>query len=95
MLYMYCVNSFVEVLMCHRTDLQNCKSEDNLAVCTCFSIECASYNGNRPIRYCEDCDRQRHLESQQGMQHIYHRSIPDIWDCNMEVQRYLTDGIVR
>ncbi|XP_056021737.1 protein unc-79 homolog isoform X2 [Ostrea edulis] len=72
---------------------KNCKSEDNLAVCTCFSIECASYNGNRPIRYCEHCDNQRH-NSKRGELHIYHRSIPEIWDCNMEVQRYLTDGIV-
>ena len=73
---------------------QNCKYRDNKAVCTCFSIECASFNGNKPIRYCQICHEARH-NTVKGKKHVYHLSIPIIWDCSLEVQRYLMDAIIR
>ncbi|KAL8611059.1 hypothetical protein ACOMHN_042675 [Nucella lapillus] len=72
---------------------KNCRSENNIAMCTCFSIECASFNGNRPIRYCATCHEQRHSQ-EEFRQHVYHLSIPDIWSCEPEVMRYLMDAIV-
>ncbi|XP_046579791.1 LOW QUALITY PROTEIN: protein unc-79 homolog [Haliotis rubra] len=72
---------------------KNCRSEVNLAVCTCFSIECASFNGNRPIRYCRACHEFRH-SNQGGQSHVFHLSILDIWSCLPEIQRYLMDAIV-
>ncbi|XP_070180605.1 protein unc-79 homolog isoform X2 [Littorina saxatilis] len=72
---------------------KNCRSEDSITVCTCFSIECASFNGNRPIRYCLACHEQRHSQLE-FQQHVYHMSIPDIWSCVPEVMRYLMDAIV-
>ncbi|XP_071164350.1 protein unc-79 homolog isoform X1 [Mytilus edulis] len=71
---------------------KNCRAGETLAVCTCFSIECASYNGNRPIRYCHVCHDTRHL-TPKGRKHVYHLSIPEIWDCSQQVQRYLMDAI--
>lgn len=72
---------------------KNCKSDKNIAICTCFSIECASYNGNRPIRYCASCHEQRHGQPD-CPQHVFHLSITDIWSCSPEVMRYLMDAIV-
>ncbi|XP_060067575.1 protein unc-79 homolog isoform X2 [Ylistrum balloti] len=72
---------------------KNCKSRDNLAMCTCFSIDCASFNGNRPIRYCQICHESRH-NTNRGRNHVYHVSVPEIWDCSLEMQRYLMDAIV-
>ncbi|XP_064602074.1 protein unc-79 homolog isoform X2 [Liolophura sinensis] len=72
---------------------KNCSATDHTAVCTCFSIECASYNGNHPIRYCRICHFSRH-STDHGMTHIFHDSIPDIWDCPSDMQRYLLDAIV-
>ncbi|BFZ12415.1 hypothetical protein BsWGS_15454 [Bradybaena similaris] len=72
---------------------KNCKSAHNIAMCTCFTIECASYNSNRPIRYCRTCHERRHGNSG-SPNHIYHTSIADIWSCTPEVQRYLMDAIV-
>ncbi|XP_055879587.1 protein unc-79 homolog isoform X2 [Biomphalaria glabrata] len=72
---------------------KNCKSSQNIAVCTCFSIDCASFNSNRPIRYCSSCHERRHGSSG-SINHIYHTSIIDIWSCSPELQRYLMDAIV-
>ncbi|KAK6182809.1 hypothetical protein SNE40_010404 [Patella caerulea] len=72
---------------------KNCRSEQNLAVSTCFSIECASFNGNRPIRYCKFCHEARH-SNQVEVNHVYHMSISDIWSCTPELQRYLVDAVV-
>lgn len=60
----------------------------------CFSIECASYNGNRPIRYCQQCHNIRH-NNRRGGDHIFHRSLPQIWDMSPEMQAYLVDAIMR
>ncbi|XP_059155568.1 protein unc-79 homolog isoform X3 [Physella acuta] len=72
---------------------KNCKFSHNIAVCTCFTIECASFNNNRPIRYCSSCHERRHGNSG-SPNHIFHTSITDIWSCTPEVQRYLMDAIV-
>ncbi|GFO35399.1 unc-79-like protein, partial [Plakobranchus ocellatus] len=72
---------------------KNCKSSQNIAVSTCFSIECASFNNNRPIRYCEFCNERRHGNAG-SPDHVFHTSITDIWSCTPEVQRYLMDAIV-
>ncbi|ESO85360.1 hypothetical protein LOTGIDRAFT_154853 [Lottia gigantea] len=72
---------------------KNCRSEQNLAVCTCFSIECASFNGNRPIRYCKTCFEQKHSNRLEE-NHITHSNIADIWSCTPALQRYLVDAIV-
>lgn len=34
---------------------KKCKSIDKSAIGTCFDIECANYNGKKPIRYCKTC----------------------------------------
>jgi hypothetical protein len=35
---------------------KKCRSiQDRTAIGTCFDIECASYNGKKPIRYCKTC----------------------------------------
>ncbi|CAI9733136.1 QUALITY PROTEIN: unc-79 homolog [Octopus vulgaris] len=72
---------------------KNCRSSNAIAVCTCFNINCASQNGNRPIRYCQNCHMVRH-SSETGQRHIFHESIPEIWHCDREMQRYLIDAIV-
>ena len=75
--------------------LQSCRSTRmNTAVATCFSIECASFNGNRPIRYCSNCNVDRH-SSEEGENHMCHSSISEIWACTPEMQRYLMDAIIR
>ena len=73
---------------------QSCKSmRTNTAVSTCFSIECASLNGNRPIRYCTTCNESCH-SNREGQGHVYHQSIDKIWSCTPEMQRYLMDAII-
>ncbi|XP_053376174.1 protein unc-79 homolog isoform X2 [Mercenaria mercenaria] len=73
---------------------KSCKSiRTNTAISTCFSIECASVNGNRPIRYCNNCNRERH-GNKNGEGHVYHQSIELIWSCTPEIQRYLMDAII-
>ncbi|WAR19666.1 UNC79-like protein [Mya arenaria] len=73
---------------------KNCKTiRYNMAVSTCFSIECASQNGNRPIRYCATCNDECHGTGE-GQDHVYHHSIGPIWSCTPEMQRYLMDAII-
>jgi protein unc-79 len=57
---------------------KNCRSTDKSAISICFSNECASYNGNHPIRYCAQCHGNRH-NSRRGVDHIVHRSLPPAW----------------
>jgi len=71
---------------------QNCSSAKNIAVCTCFSTECASLSGFRPMRYCIACHQGKHGTSPA---HIYHLSIPSVWSCDAELQSYLVEAIVR
>lgn len=39
---------------------KTCRSKNNAAILTCYSVECAFLNGNRPIRFCETCHLIRH-----------------------------------
>ena len=34
----------------------------NQTVCMCFSLECASFNGNKPIRFCRTCHELKHAD---------------------------------
>jgi len=73
---------------------QNCRASDKYAVSICFSTECASYNGNHPIRYCLQCHNIRH-NNRRGGDHIVHTSLPQLWDMDAEMQTYMVESIVR
>ncbi|XP_064622108.1 protein unc-79 homolog isoform X4 [Lineus longissimus] len=70
---------------------KNCTTKDNIAMCTCFHIECASFNGNRPIRFCENCHKARHANKK----HVVQVTVPCVWQCDPELQCYLVEAIVR
>ncbi|XP_056646981.1 protein unc-79 homolog isoform X3 [Diorhabda sublineata] len=72
---------------------KNCRSTDKSAISICFSTECASYNGNHPIRYCEQCHNNRH-NNRRGGDHIFHKSIPPTWNMEPEMQTYMVEAIV-
>nr|CAD7567208.1 unnamed protein product [Timema californicum] len=72
---------------------QNCRALDKYAVSICFSTECASYNGNHPIRYCQQCHNIRH-NNRRGGDHIVHTSLPQLGDMNAEMQTYMVESIV-
>nr|CAD7392026.1 unnamed protein product [Timema cristinae] len=71
----------------------NCRALDKYAVSICFSTECASYNGNHPIRYCQQCHNIRH-NNRRGGDHIVHTSLPQLGDMNAEMQTYMVESIV-
>ena len=75
--------------------LQNCQSADNIAMCTCCSIDCASSGSFHPVRYCLPCHHVKHLTEHSSHDHLCHTAIPDIWACDPELQGYLVDAIVR
>ncbi|XP_037086283.1 protein unc-79 homolog [Pollicipes pollicipes] len=72
---------------------KNCRSNEKLAICTCFSIECASYNGNRPIRYCAQCDSIRH-NNRRGGDHLVQYRIGSPWKMAPDVSRYMVEAVV-
>lgn len=72
---------------------KNCKSSEKVAVCTCFSMECASYNSNRPIRYCLQCHNFRH-NNQHGKKHIVHLAIESAWNIDKDIHVHLMEAIV-
>ncbi|CAH2007924.1 unnamed protein product [Acanthoscelides obtectus] len=72
---------------------KNCRSNDKSAISICFSTECASYNGNHPIRYCEQCHNNRH-NNRRGGDHIVHKCIPPTWSMEPEMQTYMVGAIV-
>ncbi|RZB38818.1 unc-79 -like [Asbolus verrucosus] len=72
---------------------KNCRSTDKSAISICFSTECASYNGNHPIRYCEQCHNNRH-NNRRGGDHIVHKSLPPTWSMDAEMQTYMVEAIV-
>lgn len=72
---------------------KNCRSTDKSAVSICFSMECASYNGNHPIRYCSQCHGNRH-NTRRGGDHIVHRSLPPTWQMDAEMQTYMVEAII-
>ncbi|XP_045481676.1 protein unc-79 homolog isoform X1 [Harmonia axyridis] len=72
---------------------KNCRSTDKSAISICFSTECASYNGNHPIRYCEQCHNNRH-NTKRGGDHIVHFCVPPTWDMDSEMQTYMVEAII-
>lgn len=54
--------------ICYTCESKNCLtpvtskySPNAMAVVTCFSLECTSYNSNKPVRLCAQCHAARHL----------------------------------
>ncbi|XP_034946562.1 protein unc-79 homolog isoform X2 [Chelonus insularis] len=72
---------------------KNCRSTDKAAISVCFSIECASYNGNHPIRYCQQCHNIRH-NNRRGGDHVYHMALPHFSEMDPQSQAYLVQAIV-
>ncbi|KAG4066741.1 hypothetical protein HA402_012808 [Bradysia odoriphaga] len=72
---------------------KNCRSTEKSAISICFSPECASYNGNHPIRYCAQCHGNRH-NSRRGGDHIVHRSLPPTWQMDAEMQTYMVEAVI-
>ncbi|ELU08396.1 hypothetical protein CAPTEDRAFT_227700 [Capitella teleta] len=75
-------------------DNKNCTSKDKTAVCSCFSLDCASLNGFRPVRYCQQCHTSKHADHAPGAHHMYHASIPDVWSCDPDLRGYIVEAIV-
>lgn len=73
---------------------QNCRGTDKSAISVCFSTECASYNGNHPIRYCQQCHSIRH-NNRRGGDHVYHTALPHISQLDPQGQTYMVQAIVR
>ncbi|XP_058827136.1 protein unc-79 homolog isoform X1 [Topomyia yanbarensis] len=72
---------------------KNCRSSDKSAISICFSSECASYNGNHPIRYCAQCHGNRH-NNRRGIDHIVHRSLPPMMMMDAEMQTYMIEAVI-
>ncbi|XP_006613746.1 protein unc-79 homolog isoform X5 [Apis dorsata] len=72
---------------------KNCKATDKSAISVCFSTECASYNGNHPIRYCQKCHNNRH-DKGRGEDHVYHTALPHISKLDSQTQTYMVQAIV-
>lgn len=72
---------------------KNCRSSEKSAFSICFSTECASYNGNHPIRYCSQCHSNRH-NSRRGGDHVVHRSLPPAWQMDPEMQMHMVECVV-
>jgi protein unc-79 len=72
---------------------KNCRSSDKSAFSICFSTECISYNGNHPIRYCNQCHSNRH-NAKRGVDHIFHRSLLPAWQMDLECSNYMIEAVV-
>ncbi|KAH8399491.1 hypothetical protein KR215_011704 [Drosophila sulfurigaster] len=72
---------------------KNCRSNEKSAFSICFSTECASYNGNHPIRYCGQCHSNRH-NSRRGGDHVVHRSLQPAWQMDPEMQMHMVESVV-
>nr|XP_032522433.1 protein unc-79 homolog isoform X1 [Danaus plexippus plexippus] len=72
---------------------KNCRSTDKAAYSICFSNECASYNGNHPIRYCQQCHGNRH-NSRRGGDHVVHTRLPPAWQMESDMQTNLVEAII-
>ncbi|CAH2094993.1 unnamed protein product [Euphydryas editha] len=72
---------------------KNCRSTDKAAYSICFSNECASYNGNHPIRYCQQCHGNRH-NSRRGGDHVVHTRLPPAWHMDSDMQTNLVEAII-
>ncbi|XP_066903218.1 protein unc-79 homolog isoform X4 [Halyomorpha halys] len=72
---------------------KNCRSSDKSIVSICFSSECASFNGNHPIRFCAQCDASRH-NKRRGGDHMVHTCLPKAWTMTPDMLVYLVEAIV-
>ncbi|XP_011502414.1 PREDICTED: protein unc-79 homolog, partial [Ceratosolen solmsi marchali] len=72
---------------------KNCRASDKAAISVCFSIECTSYNGNHPIRYCQQCHNIRH-NNRRGGDHIFHTSLDHISKMDSQLQTYMVQAII-
>ncbi|XP_076235457.1 UNC-79 domain-containing protein [Calliopsis andreniformis] len=72
---------------------KNCRATDKSAISVCFSSECASFNGNHPIRYCQQCHNIRH-NNRRGGDHVYHMALPHISQLDSQTQTYMVQAIV-
>ncbi|XP_064117132.1 protein unc-79 homolog isoform X3 [Macrobrachium nipponense] len=72
---------------------KNCRSSEKNAIATCYSMECASYNSNRPIRYCSQCNNIRH-NNRRGTDHIVHTTIGSPWEMDPQMQNFTIEAIV-
>ncbi|XP_028035618.1 protein unc-79 homolog isoform X2 [Bombyx mandarina] len=72
---------------------KNCRSADKAAYSICFSNECASYNGNHPIRYCGQCHGNRH-NSRRGSDHVLHTRLPCAWYMDADMQTNLVEAVI-
>ncbi|CAH2054946.1 unnamed protein product, partial [Iphiclides podalirius] len=72
---------------------KNCRSTDKSAYSICFSNECASYNGNHPIRYCQQCHGNRH-NSRRGGDHVIHSRLPPAWHMDSDMQTNLVEAVI-
>ncbi|RZF46360.1 hypothetical protein LSTR_LSTR011144 [Laodelphax striatellus] len=72
---------------------KNCRSSDKSVVSICFTMECASYNSNHPIRYCMQCHGLRH-NNKRGGDHIVHKCLPKAWEMDDEMHNYLVEAII-
>ncbi|CAG0891187.1 unnamed protein product [Darwinula stevensoni] len=71
----------------------NCRSQQKAAVSTCFSMECASYNGNHPMRYCQQCHNIRHNE-RRGYNHAFSMNVSSAWSLPTCTQPYCFEAII-
>lgn len=48
--------------ICYTCESKNCTAskKNPVAVVTCFSLECTSFNSNKPVRLCAQCHQTRH-----------------------------------
>ncbi|XP_063709308.1 protein unc-79 homolog isoform X4 [Culicoides brevitarsis] len=72
---------------------KNCRATEKQAISICFAQECASYNGNHPIRYCAQCHGNRH-NNRRGGDHIVHKSLPSAWLMDPEMQTYMIESVI-
>ena len=70
---------------------KNCRSNEKMAVAWCFS--CAfSYQGNRPMRLCNQCNKIRH-NTRRGADHVVHACLTCPWEMEPETQNYLVKAV--
>ncbi len=53
---------------------KNCRSADKTAIGWCFAKECTTYNANKPMRLCSQCNKIRH-NTRRGADHVVHLAI--------------------
>lgn len=74
--------------------VKNCRGVEKNIVSMCFSTECTTFNGNRPIRYCQSCHNSRH-NNLRGFDHICHTKLTNAWEIDPVMRAYLIDAAIR